>query len=86
MTRSVTAMSDPATEAAQRAAIDGRLRDDLMIHGLSVREFGAEAAREALAPIRELIAELSTIGDAGVDLAIDRLCPLVYTTDELGGE
>lgn len=76
-------MADPAVEAVRRAQ-DGP-------YAGCCKGFAKAAAREALKPIRaefqDLRAKALTSNDtsfiAGLLLALTRLTPLIYTTEEL---
>lgn len=81
-------MTDPAVEAAQRAW-DALQRKS----GWGPEEIPQElaaAAREALKPIRELYEQMnSPLPDGfelpgGVKYLLERLAPLIFTTEELG--
>ena len=73
-------MSDPAVEAAERAAVTAEYTG----RGLVIA-----AAREALAPIRGEIEELrdfyygNTREDVEARIVLDRIAKLVYPTEEL---
>lgn len=67
-------MSDPAVEAAQRTMATRS--------GLT-RVHAEAAAREALAPIREMVEMREEFGD---EVDVDDLKALLYTTEELADE
>jgi len=82
-------MPDPAVEAAQRAWISGGVSSNDALD-LAKGSIAAEAAREALKPIRAKYEYLNArFGDQNTEMAIgirwvlEDLAPLIYTTEEL---
>lgn len=69
-------MTDPAVEAAQRA-VDAMESPRIFAHDL------VAAAREALRPIREWMAELDSEELLPAHVVIAALAPLIYATEEL---
>jgi len=71
-------MSDPAVEAAQRAWLSRGVPTKFAIADL------ADAAREALKPIREwLVQHKDDLAIPRLEVAIEDLLPLIYATEEL---
>lgn len=79
-------MSDPAIEAARKAVNGG-----LGFPNGPVDAFAIQSAREALKPIRKEseqllnpnVPQMSRLWWDGVQYALERIAPLIYSTEEL---
>ncbi|AVO21679.1 hypothetical protein I5I01_gp74 [Mycobacterium phage MooMoo] len=83
-------MSDPVVEAARRA-LDGmptlaEQAEEQPILKALVLDVGAAAAREALKPIRDWMAEIDSEDMIPGHAIIAALAPLIYSSEELSGE